>query len=265
MEPPSFPPDEQVRLETLQSIGILDTPPEERFDRVTRIAKRLFRVPSALVTLIDSDRQWFKSSTGSTRLRETPRAISFCGHTILGDEVLIVPDAKKDQRFRDNPLVVGEPTIRFYAGCPLKAPNGQKMGTLCIIDTKPRGFTEADVESLKDLAAIVEAELMAVQLATSDQLTSISNRRGFIGLAQNSLNICARQKIPASLVFMDLDKFKILNDNFGHLAGDRALSLFAGQMEKTYRSSDILGRLGGDEFAVLLVNTDKEDAESFVS
>ncbi len=260
MKKPDTPQEEEARLETLRSLNVLDTPPEERFDRLTRMAKRMFGVPIALVSLVDKDRQWFKSCVGLT-VSETPRDISFCGHAILGDEIFIIPDTTKDERFADNPLVLNEPNIRFYAGCPLRSLNGNKLGTLCIIDQKPRNFSEEDLETFKDLASMAERELGAVQLATSDELTNITNRRGFMLLAQHSLNFCARQAIPASLAFFDLNKFKPINDEFGHAEGDRALTAFAGQMKSTFRDSDLFARLGGDEFVVLLTNTTEQLAK----
>src|SRR5690242_11997132 len=136
MQAPAKPKDEEQRLETLRALNILDTVPEERYDRLTRLAKRLFDVPIALVSIIDEDRQWFKSSMG-VDAKETSREISFCGHAILGDEILEVPDATKDERFNDNPLVIENPNIRFYAGCPLAVANGSKIGTLCLIDDHP--------------------------------------------------------------------------------------------------------------------------------
>ena len=191
MKTPDIPEDEQTRLKTLKSLDVLDTIPEERFDRLTRMCKRLFDVPIALVSLVDENRQWFKSCVGLD-VSETPRDISFCGHAILGNDIFTIPDAASDARFTDNPLVIDEPHIRFYAGCPLRSPNGSKLGTLCIIDRKPRTLSEEDLETLKDLAAMVERELEAVQLATIDDLTRISNRRGFMTLAQHSLNLCNR-------------------------------------------------------------------------
>jgi len=262
LQKPDIPKDEQARLETLWTLDILDTLPEERFDRLTRIAKRMFRVPIALVSLVDENRQWFKSCIGLSA-SETSRDISFCGHAILGDEVFIIPNAIEDPRFADNPLVLGDPNIRFYVGCPLSL-SDHKLGTLCLIDQKPRSFEEEDVEALKDLASMVERELAAVQLATLDELTKISNRRGFMVLAQHSLSLCARQKIPAALVFLDLDRFKPINDKFGHAEGDRALVAFANQMKSSFRDSDLFARLGGDEFVVLLTNTSKQQAEAII-
>jgi diguanylate cyclase (GGDEF)-like protein len=264
LQKPDIPRNEQARLETLRSLSILDTPAEERFDRLTRMTKRLLDVPVVLISLVDEDRQWFKSCMGLSDT-ETSRDISFCGHAILGNGVFIIPDALEDERFVDNPLVVNAPNIRFYAGCPLRAPNGLKMGTLCILDQKPRNISADDLEALKDLAAMVEREIAAVQMATYDELTGIYNRRGFKTIAQYSLNLCARQQIPAALVFMDLDKFKQINDRFGHAEGDRALITFAEQIKATYRNSDVVARLGGDEFAALLPNTSKLLAEDLVT
>lgn len=227
------------------------------------MAKRLFGVPITLVSLVDENRQWFKSCVGLD-VSETSRDVSFCGHAILGDDVFIIADAMKDDRFADNPLVLNDPNIRFYAGCPLSAPNGAKLGTLCIIDRQPRHFGAEDIETLKDLAAMVERELSALQLATIDELTNISNRRGFMMLARQCLHLCARHKIPAALVFMDLDKFKPINDTFGHDEGDRALVAFTEELKKTFRDSDVIARLGGDEFAALLSNTSSDLAANLV-
>jgi diguanylate cyclase (GGDEF)-like protein len=245
-------------------INILDTTPEERFDRLTRLAKRLFGVPIAVVSLVDENRQWFKSCQGLDAT-ETPRDISFCGHAILNDEIFLVPDASLDGRFQDNPLVTGDPNIRFYAGCPLKVPNGSKLGTLCIIDREPRDLDEDDLALMRDLARMAEQELAAVALATMDELTMISNRRGFEALAKHALGLCARLRKPASLMFFDLDLFKQVNDRFGHAEGDRALIAFAQLLQETFRESDVIGRLGGDEFAVLLTNADDNESQQALS
>ncbi len=263
LKAPEIPHEEESRLKKLVSLNILDTPPEERFDRLTRMAKRMFSVPIALVSLVDENRQWFKSCVGLS-VSETPRDISFCGHAILGNDIFVIPDATKDERFSDNPLVLNEPNIRFYAGCPLRSLNGSKLGTLCIIDQKPRSLGEDDLKTLHDLASMVERELAAVELATQDELTNIMNRRGFMLIGQNSLNFCEREGISAALVFFDLNDFKPINDKFGHAEGDRALIAFADQMKDAFRNSDIFGRIGGDEFVVLLTNTSKVFAETIV-
>ncbi|MDE2430301.1 MAG: GAF domain-containing protein, partial [Burkholderiales bacterium] len=157
MQIPAFPHNEAQRLQTLHACAILDTPAEERFDRLTRLAQHMFGVPIAVISLIDAHRQWFKSRQGLT-VSETPRDISFCGHTILGREILHVADATQDVRFADNPLVTGAPHIRFYAGAPLHARNGHALGTLCLIDSVPRDLSEADRAALRDLADCVERE-----------------------------------------------------------------------------------------------------------
>ncbi|MGB5474008.1 MAG: sensor domain-containing diguanylate cyclase [Gammaproteobacteria bacterium] len=257
MKKPPKPADEATRIETLHALGILDTVHEERFDRLTRLAKRLFGAPIALVSLVDEDRQWFKSCQGLDAA-ETPRDISFCGHAILEDEVFVVPDAADDERFHDNPLVAGDPRIRFYAGCPISVSNGSRLGTLCIIDHEPREFSADDLATLRDLACMVEQELTAARLATMDELTMLSNRRGFEKLASHALGLCRRMDRPASLLFLDLDLFKQINDRFGHAEGDQALVTFARLLQETFRESDVLGRLGGDEFAVLLTNASDE-------
>jgi GAF domain-containing protein len=167
MKEPNYPENEDVRISTLRSLNILDTNPEERFDRLTRLAKRLFGVPIALISLIDVNRQWFKSQQGLV-LSESPRSTSFCGHAILGDDILIVSDALLDERFYDNPMVTDDPQIRFYAGVPLFVHNGSKVGTLCLIDRDPRSLSDEDKELLHDLGKIAEQELVAIQMATID-------------------------------------------------------------------------------------------------
>jgi diguanylate cyclase (GGDEF)-like protein len=258
------PIDEAIRLKNLRSLKLLDTPAEERFDRLTRLAKSFFDVPMALVTLVDRQRVWSKSGTDNAE-REVAREISICSQAILGKhDVLIVNDASKDNRFAHMPYVTGEPHIRFYAGVPLTYLDGSKMGTFCILDTKPRTLSEEEIEHLKSLAEIAQRELIVTQLATLDDLTGIPNRRGFIALAQKSLQLCHRQDIPASLVFFDINKFKNINDTYGHAEGDRALIAFAQQMRFTFRDSDVIARLSGDEFVALLPNTHVVSAEDLI-
>ncbi|WP_394182979.1 diguanylate cyclase [Marinomonas posidonica] len=264
MQIPDIPKDEQLRLSNLRSLGILDSDAEERFDRVTRLAQRMFDVPIALVSLVDESRQWFKSCLG-LEVRETPRDISFCGHAILGAEPFIVPDASLDQRFADNPLVTGPPNIRFYAGVPLAYGDGTKMGTLCIIDQRPHDLSERDLEALVDLAKMAEYELLATHIASVDELTQLFNRRGFIRQAQHQLTVSHLVKETFSLVYMDLNLFKPINDQFGHDEGDRALQQFAALMRENFRSSDILCRLGGDEFVVFMPGINLKTAKQVMA
>lgn len=253
LKPPP-PIDETARLMSLHSMRILDTPSEERYDRLTRVARRTFGVQICLVSLVDSDRQWFKSKQGLEAC-ETSREISFCGHAILEDEVLVVGDASEDTRFADNPLVTGAPHIRFYAGCPLKDPSGYRIGTLCIIDPEPRQMSDDEIETLRDLAAMVENEVRVSSQITIDELTQVANRRGFHTIANHLLSLCRRTGTSAELAFFDLDGFKAVNDTHGHAAGDELLRHFARLLIKCFRTADAVGRLGGDEFVVLLSNS----------
>lgn len=262
---PMVPDDEKLRLEKLRALKILDSAPEERLDRLTRMAKRMFGVDISVLSLIDDGRQWFKSKASEMDLPdETPREISFCGHAILGNEVFVVEDTHDDHRFKDNPLVTYNPKIRFYAGYPLKVNNGSALGTLCIMDTEPREFEPEDLQLLKDLGVMAEQEIAALQLATLDELTLISNRRGFTALAKHSLAICKRKNLSASILLIDLNKFKPINDKFGHAEGDRALIVFANILREVFRESDVFGRIGGDEFAVMMMDVDTENTQLII-
>lgn len=151
-------PNEAERLAALHRLRILDTEPEERFDRISRLAASLVQAPISLVTLIDRDRQWFKAAWGLD-IRSTPRKVAFAAHAIAGTEPLVVPDATGDSRFSDNPFVTGNPGIRFYAGFPIESLEGHNIGTLCIIDRKPRQLTDEELRHLRDLARIAEDQL----------------------------------------------------------------------------------------------------------
>ncbi len=252
------PPNEAQRLQSLHALEILDTAPEERFDRLTRLARRLFDVPIALISLVDSDRQWFKSRVG-IEATETPREHSFCAHAILEGDITIIPDAAGDERFRENPLVLDAREIRFYAGCPIKAPDGSPLGTLCVMAHDVRQLPDDDAGLLRDLAELVEQEIKSLALATLDELTGLSNRRGFKAIASHSLALCGRVDRPATLLIFDLDEFKKVNDTLGHAEGDRVLQAFANHLLPTFRDSDVVARLGGDEFCVLLSGTSERD------
>lgn len=154
------PDNEAERLAALYALLILDTPREERFDRIVAFATSEFDVPIALISLIDGERQWFKSNVGMP-MCETGRDVSFCGHAILRDDIMVIPDAADDARFADNPMVTGSPHIRFYAGAPLLTPQGHALGTLCIIDTKPRQLDEIELAILSTLRGLVMQELQS--------------------------------------------------------------------------------------------------------
>ena len=176
MTAPARPRDEQRRLADLRALRLLDTPPEERFDAIVGLAKQVFDAPIAYIALIDEERQWFKAQVGLDAA-QTPRDVSFCGHTILRAEPLIVPDARADPRFSENPMVTGEPHVRFYAGHPLRSPQGQNVATLCIVDRKPRGFDREDEAVLAGLARLAETQFDLIDVIGAQRNLLEARRR----------------------------------------------------------------------------------------
>ncbi|EJN01233.1 PAS domain S-box protein [Herbaspirillum sp. YR522] len=169
--PIPYPVEENKRLAVLHSLGLLDSAPDPAFDRVTRLASKLLDVPISLISLLDAERQWFKSRVG-LEVEQTPRSQAFCAYTIMEESSLVVPDAINDARFRDNPLVLSEPSIRFYAGVPIRSNEGLPIGTLCVLDSKPKTLKPEELELLQDLASIVTKEIQLIEglLDTHDQL-----------------------------------------------------------------------------------------------
>jgi diguanylate cyclase (GGDEF)-like protein len=251
------PDDEDRRLASLYALGLVDTDPEEDFDRVTRLAQRLFDTPMALVTLVDDQRQWFKSKIGIDDA-ETSRVESFCAHAVADDKPLVVPDARDDERFHDNPFVVDAPEVRFYAGVPVHSPDGATLGTLCVIDSAPRDLAEGELAPLSDLARLLEQTISARYEANVDPLTGLWNRRGLDAAARHLLALADRDRRAACLVFADLDGLKPINDELGHEAGDDAIRAAAEALRATFRASDVCARVGGDELAVLSLGTADE-------
>jgi diguanylate cyclase (GGDEF)-like protein len=195
---------EQRRLAALERLGILDTPPEERFERLTRIARQYYRVKTALFSVIDSERQWFKSRQGM-ELTQSPRSVAFCDYAIQQDKLFLVEDATKDPRFCKNPLVTGKPHIRFYAGMPVREPSGYKIGTLCIIDDKPRHFSEIDLDVLRSLASLVEDELERAFLASDkNEYVPIAHLSRAIHRAQNVFLTSENERAAFELMLSDL-------------------------------------------------------------
>ncbi|MGO4377233.1 GAF domain-containing protein [Pseudoduganella sp. RAF53_2] len=159
MIPAPTPENEAGRIAALYAALLLDTPREERFDKIVEFAAREFDVPIALISLIDSDRQWFKAAVGLGEVCQTGRDISFCGHAIMRNDIMVIPDALQDPRFADNPLVTDWPHIRFYAGAPLIQRDDYALGTLCVIDTKPRQFDDVELAILSTLRGLLMQEL----------------------------------------------------------------------------------------------------------
>jgi diguanylate cyclase (GGDEF)-like protein len=258
-------PEEARRLSALHALKILDTGQEERFDRITRLAQRLFDTQMSAVTLIDEDRQWFKSEVGLGE-KENGLKDSFCAHAILdAPEPMVVGDARDDPRLADNPMVQQDPNLRFYAGQPITAPGGESLGTLCVFDDRARDTADFDAEALGELAAMVEAEIASLQLAIGDELTGLSNRRGFEMLGERLIAAARRLDQPVSVIYADLDNLKPTNDNFGHEAGDRALIEAAEVLAGSMRASDLIARLGGDEYCALLIGAAAGAAPTLLS
>lgn len=250
---------EAERLATLDRYDILDSPAEASFDRITALVRTVLAVPMAAVSLIDCDRQWFKSHPGIDAA-ETPRDIAFCDYTITRGAPFVVSDAAADSRFRGNPLVTGTPFIASYAGVPLTSRDGHHVGTLCAIDDAPRQFTASQIEILTSLAAIVIDELELRKIARHDHLTGALARRAFVAEAVRAIARRDRYDRPCALVLFDLDHFKAINDSRGHAAGDLVLRAVIATCGPILRVNDVVGRVGGEEFGLLLPELDAEQA-----
>jgi diguanylate cyclase (GGDEF)-like protein len=262
-----IPANEPQRLRAVLSYEILDTPPELEFDALTRVAAHSFATPIAVVAMMDSDRLWFKSKLGLT-VPELDRRIAFCAHAIMSPtEPLVVQDLHNDQRFASNPLVANAPHLRFYAGAPIVDGQGNALGTIAVIDTEPRQFTEAQRHTVCDFATLVmtaldgrKRALELMRLATTDYLTGIANRAQFDMTNASEMGHSIRSGNPYSVLCMDLNGFKDVNDLYGHAAGDVVLREVADRMANLTRSGDLVARLGGDEFAVIARDSAYDDA-----
>ncbi|RFO97830.1 response regulator receiver protein [Rhodoferax lacus] len=278
---PPLPDDEDLRLQALYQTMLLDAPEQEEFDAITRLACNAAGTPMALISLVDKDRQWFLSHRG-LQLRETSRSIAVCAYTINGRQLMEVPDLGLDARFADNPLVVGDPRLRFYAGMPLVLESGQAVGTLCVLDTQARQLSVQQKFALEALAhcVVVQMELRSKVsllerevkgrhaaeqryhvLAMQDSLTQLPNRLALLDRLGQQIRTSAREASRFAFLFIDLDRFKLINDSLGHEAGDTVLQTVAHRLTQTLRESDTVARLAGDEFAAILCNL-PDDAQA---
>ncbi len=243
--------DEIGRLSALRRYDILDTAPEAPFDRITALVRGVLGVPMAAISLVDHDRQWFKSRDGLD-LTETTREISFCTHMIASAAPMVVNDARLDPRFAENPLVVGSPNIVSYVGAPLLSREGYNLGALCALDRIPRDYSPAQLDLLVDFSALVVDAFEMRLIATHDHLTGALSRRALLGEAGRAIARHARDRQPATLLLFDLDHFKSVNDRYGHAAGDIVLEAVTACCRTLLRANDVIGRVGGEEFAVIL-------------
>jgi diguanylate cyclase (GGDEF)-like protein len=265
-----YAPTEDQRLAAVRRVGLLGTPAEERFDRITRLARRLFDAPMAAIDLVGEKVAWLKSAQGFDSL-EGMRCDSYCHHTVLSDETFIVRNAHTDPRVCDSGFA---DTWVFYAGVPMRF-EGERVGVLCIGDIKPRDFdAEADC-SLRDLAAMAEQELQVARMseaqlalarvneelqlkANVDVLTRLWNRRAIFEIAETE-RLRANGTAQLAALLIDIDHFKLINDTYGHPAGDEVLRASAQRLRASIRAVDAVGRIGGDEFLVLVTDAQFED------
>lgn len=241
---PRVPVNEEQRLECIDSLDVLDTPRETVYDHITQLACELFAVPIALVSIVDRDRQWFKSSVGLT-VNETSRDVSFCGHLVFSAALLIVEDTLEDARFADNPLVTGDPGVRFYAGLPIMLQDNICVGSFCIIDTVPRQLSAHQMRCLEGLRDIVQDLFVIARESLIDPLTGVFNRRMLETTGEKLLSKSRRNASALAIACVDIDFFKSVNDTYGHDAGDVVLMKFCDFLQQQLRNEDYLFRLGG--------------------
>ncbi|WP_374349382.1 GAF domain-containing protein [Chitinimonas sp.] len=277
MQAPALPADEPARLAALREFLLLDTPDEAAFDRATRLAQALFDVPIALVSLVDENRQWFKSCIGLP-VRETGRDISFCGHAILGDATFVIGNALDDARFADNPLVTGPPHIRFYAGFPLKHPKGYNLGTLCIIDRRPRQLSTAQIGLLEDIGHVVEEAMYTRQLHHSqrqlleeldyarretqlDKVLRIWNRSAMTRHVELELEHCRQTDGRLCVATLLLKPYQQLLAQYDADEVNELLASLVGMLRRGLPQTAVLGRLDDDVLAVCWSGLAGEAAE----
>ena len=286
-----LPNNEVARLEALRNYLILDTLPEDSYDDITLLASEICGTSMAAISLIDSTRQWFKSKQG-LKVSETARDVAFCAHAILQPDITVVSDVHADVRFADNPLVTGDPKIRFYAGAPLITPKGEVLGTLCVIDQVERKLTQAQLNSLLALSRQVMAQLELRKLfaqqeqnqrmlqdyqdklertnvllhkqSITDDVTGFNNTRFLHLYLDQHLCLSNAQPEKLTLVFIDMDNFKQVVDKHGHLLGSKVLREVAEVIHSHLDTEDRLVRYGGDEYIVLLPGQGGEDILSKV-
>ncbi|AKC85648.1 sensor domain-containing diguanylate cyclase [Pseudoxanthomonas suwonensis] len=292
---PAKPDNESERLAALRATRLLDTPREQAFDDLVKLATSVSGTAMGAVTLVDEDRQWFKARQGFD-LMETPREESFCAHAILEPQrLMLVEDTLQDTRFAGHPAVTGELGVRFYAGIPLLDGDGMALGSLCVFDSRPGTLSEAQADALRALARqaahLIElrgatraldrhmrdrdwyeqqlaqySDLLEQQNADlaeqtrTDPLTGLPNRRAFTVALGAAIERADREGLPLSVALLDLDHFKTINDVNGHAEGDRVLAEVATLLKSHFAAAGMAARYGGEEFAVLMPDTALDQA-----
>jgi len=293
---PAKPANEALRLEALYRYRILDSERERSFDDLVVIAKAVCGTAMAAVTLIDVERQWFKSIQGIDAA-ENLRSESMCGHAILQpQEIMVVEDALQDVRFHDNPVVVGDPHVRFYAGAPLISSDGLPLGTLCVFDARPQQLESHKAEALAALSRqvmlVMELRRFALDIqkhmlerddyerllsdyhdvllaqnadlaeqSRTDALTGLPNRRALAVALEEAVNRSQGPARPTCVALLDIDHFKHINDFQGHATGDRVLAELGRLLRAQFAGGGMAARYGGEEFVVLMPDADLRTAE----
>lgn len=242
--------DEEGRLAALRRYQIIDTEIERPFETIVSLVEDVFTLPICAISLLDADRQWLKAQRG-LQVCETPRDLAFCHYAIQQVEPLVVPDTHLDARFASNPLVTGEPHLRAYAGIPLVTPDGYQIGTLCVMDLKPRDFTADELRILSKFARLVVDQLELRLQAGQDQLTGVMSRRSWMSMVAEEIQRAARNSNLLSIALFDIDRFKSINDAHGHAIGDQVIRSVISACEREMRAGSKIGRIGGAEFAIL--------------
>lgn len=255
--------DEEARLRALYALEILDSPSEESFDRITRLARAALNAPMAMISLVDRDRQWFKSRSGVTS-DENPIEFSFCNYTIAQHGPFVVNDAMLDARFNNSPVVIAGQKVRAYAGVPLRTSGGFNIGALCINDVVPRMVTPQQIEILQDLAQLAVDEMELRRIAQTDPVTGVMTARRLHEIGETRVAKAREDGKPLSLALIDIDNFRQFNSEEGHAAADLMLALVAGVCCDHADHSTLVARLGGDRFAVLLQESSLPTAERWV-
>ena len=278
MKSAGMPPDEAARLAALEQTHLMFSPAEERFDRVARLAAHVFDTPMALITLVDGTRQWFKASYG-VDLRETPREVAFCAHAIADGDRLVVEDASTDERFADNPLVTGAPNIRAYAGEVIRSPSGHALGTLCVLDSKPRRFSPEALELLQDLSKIAESEVRRsetggaqvkflhemeteVRAHALDEVTRCWNHDAMVELLMRQADLAQASGTAFAIGLIGLERFRQVSTKLGAEARDQVLGEMASAIRSALFEDDALGRYDAEHFVVLLPGVDERAARA---